>query len=856
VVAFQSDDNADGGGGSGNVIRSRVFSTTTDSWTPVSINASTNDFVVDTTGTGDQTGQRVIRLFDGRVLEVWQSSDTGDGSGSAIRGRIVSATGDPTGAAPDFIVETTTTGNQSRPAILGFDDGRRLIYWHSSESSIDTIRGRFVHANGSLDASDFVIASLPDASAPTFGLSLLANQQVAFTYQGVASGDGLGAGIQLAIGSPSNLSLSAPFANTGASAFDPTLPSFSTSQAADQISRGNAPWNDVLGSSHSLTYSYRATSAGVSYSNGASGFTQFNAAQISAAEAAIRLWEDVAGITLTRVQDVGSQYSDSGQFLLWNYATSSAGSQAANASGFGGATFSGGSWHHFVYLNDDRALVTAPAFDNDGFRLFLHEIGHALGLSHPGNYNVLPGGASLAYDGNAVYREDTDQYTVMSYFDESITHANFVDTFAMTPLLHDIAAIQRLYGANNATRGGDTTYGFNSNAGSASYAIASSSQHAVFAVWDGGGNDTLDFSGYGARQIITLVPEKFSSVGGLEFNVVIAAGVSIENAIGGTGADIILGNDLDNRLTGGAGNDTIDGRPGTDTAVFSHNFNDYRVMDFGGRIIVAGPDGTDTLLSIELLKFDDVTLAVTDDGNPEFDALYYLSRNADVFHAGVNPFDHFNAYGWHEGRDPNPYFSVSQYLGANPDVKASGTNPLDHYHQSGWHEGRDPGAHFDTTLYLIHNPDVAAAGIDPLAHFLANGFAEGRQAYDAIGTAVKGFDAEWYLFHNPDVAAAGVDPLAHFNANGWHEGRNPNAYFDTAGYLAHYADVAAAGVNPLQHYEQYGWMEGRDPSAGFDTLGYLAANPDVAAAHVNPLDHYLNFGVYEGRTPVNDGLWH
>ena len=119
---------------------------------------------------------------------------------------------------------------------------------------------------------------------------------------------------------------------------------------------------------HSLTYSYRATSAGVSYSNGASGFTQFNAAQISAAEAAIHLWEDVAGITLTRVQDVGSEYSDSGQFLLWNYATSSAGSQAANASGFGGATFSGGTWHHFVYLNDDRALVTAPAFDNDGFR--------------------------------------------------------------------------------------------------------------------------------------------------------------------------------------------------------------------------------------------------------------------------------------------------------------------------------------------------------------------------------------------------------------------------------------------------------------------------------------------------------
>jgi hypothetical protein len=713
-----------------------------------------------------------------------------------------------------------------------------------------------VHANGSLDASDFVIASLPDASAPTFALSLLANQQVAFTYQGVASGDGLGTGIQAAIGSSANLSLNAPFANTGASPFDVTLPSFSTSQAADQISRGNVPWNDVLGSSHSLTYSHRATSAGVSYSNGASGFTQFNAAQISAAEAAIQLWEDVAGITLTRVQDVGSEYSDTGQFLLWNYATATAGTQAANASGFGGATFSGGIWHHNVYLNDDRTHVAAPAFDNDGFRLLLHEIGHALGLSHPGNYNILPGGARLAYDGTAVYREDTDQYTVMSYFDESITHASFVDTFAMTPMLHDIAALQRLYGANNATRAGDTTYGFNSNAGSASYAIASSSQHAVFAVWDGGGNDTLDFSGYAARQIITLVPERYSSVGGLEFNVVIARGTLIENAIGGTGADLILGNDLDNRLTGSGGNDIIDGRPGNDTAAFSHHLNGYTVIAFGGRIVIAGPDGTDTLISIEHLKFDDATINVTDDGNPEFDALYYLSRNPDVFQAGVNPLDHFNAFGWREGRDPNPYFSVSQYLGANPDVKASGVNLLDHYQQSGWHQGRDPGAHFDTTLYLLRNPDVAAAGIDPLAHYLAFGFSEGRQIYEAIGQSISGgFDAEYYLFHNLDVAAAGVDALTHYNISGWHEGRNPNAWFDTAGYLAHNPDLAAAGVNPLQHYEANGWEEGRDPSAQFDTRKYLAAYTDVAAAHLNPLDHFLQFGIYEGRSAINDGVW-
>jgi hypothetical protein len=244
------------------------------------------------------------------------------------------------------------------------------------------------------------------------------------------------------------------------------------------------------------------------------------------------------------------------------------------------------------------------------------------------------------------------------------------------------------------------------------------------------------------------------------------------------------------------------------------------------------------------------------DGNFLFDTPFYLSQNPDVDQSGINALNHFNAVGFHEGRDPNSFFDTSGYLAVNQDVAASGVNPLDHFHQIGWKQGRDPSAHFDTTLYLIHNPDVAAAGMDPLEHFLQFGFFEGRQAFAAIGqNIVGGFDAQFYLFHNPDVAAAGIDALTHFNIAGRFEGRDPNAWFDTAGYLARYTDVAAAGINPLEHYETVGWTEGRDPSATFDTLGYLAANPDVAAAGINPLDHFLNFGIYEGRTAVNDGVF-
>jgi hypothetical protein len=321
--------------------------------------------------------------------------------------------------------------------------------------------------------------------------------------------------------------------------------------------------------------------------------------------------------------------------------------------------------------------------------------------------------------------------------------------------------------------------------------------------------------------------------------------------------DDFIGTDFKDTMKGGGGDDHLNGMSGDDTAIFTHNFNESTVSTFGTVITVDGPEGHDTLRNFEHLQFADTTVDVKDDGNPLFDTLYYESRNADVFHAHVNALDHYEAVGWHEGRDPNPFFSTKEYLQTYKDAAASGMNPLDYYDQIGWKKGQDPSASFDTKQYLIHNPDVAASGVDPLMHFLQFGMAEGRQAYAAIGeTITNGFDAEYYLRHNADVAAAGVDPLTHYHQNGWHEGRNPNAYFDTAGYLAHYADVAAAGVDPLQHYETVGWKEGRDPSAGFDTLKYLAANPDVAAAHINPLDHFLQHGIYEGRAPEGDGFFH
>jgi CARDB/RTX calcium-binding nonapeptide repeat (4 copies)/Cysteine-rich secretory protein family len=348
-----------------------------------------------------------------------------------------------------------------------------------------------------------------------------------------------------------------------------------------------------------------------------------------------------------------------------------------------------------------------------------------------------------------------------------------------------------------------------------------------------------------------------------DHNGQIAESVETNNA--SSGIPVILGNNSANTLNGTAGNDTIFGLDGNDTivggagddtAVFFGNLAAYVAQDRGDRVLVSGPEGSDTVSSTEHLQFADGTINYND-GDPLIDAIFYDRNNLDVFHAGVDAKAHYDVNGWHELRDPNGFFSTRGYLSFNPDVKAAAINPLQHYDSFGWKEGRDPGANFDTEFYLLHNPDVKAANIDPLAHYLQNGINEARAISPAVGNTMQqgGFDAEYYLLANPDVAAAHIDPLQHYNSNGHTELRNPNGYFDAVGYLANNPDVAAAHVDPYQHYEEFGWKEGRNPSTLFDTSNYLAANPDVAAAHINPLDHFLTNGIHEARMPLGDGLW-
>ncbi len=209
-----------------------------------------------------------------------------------------------------------------------------------------------------------------------------------------------------------------------------------------------------------------------------------------------------------------------------------------------------------------------------GFQLLLHEFGHGFGLAHPhddgGTSSTMLGvfGDTGSY---GVYDLNQGIYTTMSYNSgwergPDGRTPGFAFGFESTPSPLDMAVLQRKYGAAQRN-GGDSIYELDgSNSDGAAYET----------IWDTGGNDTI-VNNSSQHSIIDLTAATLdysrtgggalSSVSAIRGGFVIANGVVIENATGGTGPDTIIGNAAANFIdlrrggtdmaSGGAGDDAF-----------------------------------------------------------------------------------------------------------------------------------------------------------------------------------------------------------------------------------------------------------------------------------------------------------
>jgi serralysin len=361
---------------------------------------------------------------------------------------------------------------------------------------------------------------------------------------------------------------------------EPTFPTYTLDQVADFLTAGY--WG---GSGHRWDTSGDNV---ITYN-----ITALTGAGQTLARAAFQAWANVTNLVFQEVTSDGDIPFDDDE-----------------SGAFASGTWSGGFITSMrVNVSTNWLASYGTTIDSYSFQTYVHEIGHALGLGHGGPYN-----GSANYGVDNLYQNDIWSYTIMSYFDQA--DASFgTYRYVMGPSAADIVATHNLYGANTTFNAGNTVYGRNATAGSL-YDFANYTTAPAFTIYDTGGSDTLDASGYSANQIIDLNAEAFSSVGGLTNNIGIARGVVMEAAQAGNGADSIMGNAAANVLSGNAsadtlngslGNDSLDGGAGNDCLIGGDGLDiaDYWIAS-GGMMInlvtgsASGSDiGTDMLIGME-----------------------------------------------------------------------------------------------------------------------------------------------------------------------------------------------------------------------------------------------------------------
>ena len=327
---------------------------------------------------------------------------------------------------------------------------------------------------------------------------------------------------------------------------------------------GNGPSQGLAGlsaasSRHTLTYSFLTSAPSGSDGN---GFKAMTAEQKVATKSALDYISSL--ISIIFIEGTKPGQSDI------NFGTNN--QKAANSAGYANPPYQGGGHPSYLMLANDQSTNNDLSKGTYGWETLLHEIGHTLGLKHPGNYNAGGGGSSGPYLNSAT---DNIRYTIMSYNDTddssiavkgSGNNYSQVSLNPTTYMLYDIETLQYIYGANT-----------NANSTSQLFSFGPTYQ-GYQTIWSPNGG-TIDASEETYSNIIDLNAGNYSSIGiqgvsqnikdtntpdiinfwtydGLN-NVAISYGSIINVAKGGSKDDVFY-LDMNNSdiIYGGAGNDT------------------------------------------------------------------------------------------------------------------------------------------------------------------------------------------------------------------------------------------------------------------------------------------------------------
>ncbi|MEJ0078343.1 MAG: Ig-like domain-containing protein [Alphaproteobacteria bacterium] len=127
------------------------------------------EFLVNTNTPGDQNQEQISALTNGNFVVTWrdESGTLGDSSGFSVKGQVFDALGHKVGS--EFLVNTNTSGDQSKPSVAGLSGGGFVVAWAAVDAR--SLHAQLFDSAGHKTGAEFLMSNGNDTPLGIAALS-------------------------------------------------------------------------------------------------------------------------------------------------------------------------------------------------------------------------------------------------------------------------------------------------------------------------------------------------------------------------------------------------------------------------------------------------------------------------------------------------------------------------------------------------------------------------------------------------------------------------------------------------------------------------------------------------------------